>query len=209
VLSSHDAANERTLEISHDSEGVPRVGKKADEIETLKKRREKIWDTRSRLHVNTDFRFNSQSLAFTLTPDPSLGGRAWPTFKMKNADHDIIAALWGNSTFGLLTYWWSANKAQDGRGSITTTQIPKFYIIDPRKLTKVMLDGANTFYASVKGKELLPAHQIATDTVRAEIDKFVLTGLLGIPKAAVKPYEGMMATLRKKLGAEPSLNGGK
>ena len=126
MLSSHDAAKERTLEIAHDNEAVPRVWKTSTEIEVLRLRREKIWASRSRLHVNTDFRFNSQSLTFGLTPDPSLGGRAWPTFKMADESHEIVASLWANSTFGLLTYWWSANKAQDGRGSITTTQIQSF-----------------------------------------------------------------------------------
>jgi hypothetical protein len=209
VLSSHDAAHERTLEIPHDSEGIPRVGKKAAEIEILKTRREKIWDTRSRLHVNTDFRFNSQSLTFSLTPDPSLGGRAWPTLKMKDASHDIVASLWANSTFGLLTYWWSANKAQDGRGSITTTQIPKYYILDPRKLTAATLKAADKFYAAVKGKVLLPAHQLASDAVRAEIDEFVLKELIKVPAAGLKSCTGMMTTLRSKLGSEPSFNGGK
>ncbi len=209
VLSSHDSEKERTLEIANDREGVPRVGKTTEEIEVLKKRREKIWDTRSRLHVNTDFRFNSQSLTFSLTPEPSIGGRAWPTFKMKNSAHDFVASLWANSTFGLLTYWWSANKAQDGRGSITTTQIPKFFIIDPRKLTATILKAASKFYTAIKGKALLPAHQLANDAVRAEIDKFVLKELIRVPASSLTACVAMTATLRNKLGSESSFNGGK
>lgn len=209
VLSSHDAAHERTLEIAHDSEAVPRVGKTATEIEVLRMRREKIWETRSRLHVNTDFRFNSQSLTFSLTPNPSLGGRAWPTFKMKDASYDIVASLWANSTLGLLTYWWSANKAQDGRGSITTTQIPKLYILDPRKLTTATLEKGDNFYTLIKGRLLRPAHQLSSDPVRAEIDEFVLKELLKIDAVNLTPFIEMMATLRRKLGSEPSFNGGK
>ena len=209
VLSSHDAAHERTLEIGHDSEAAPRVGRSSVEIEVLRTRREKIWETRSRLHVNTDFRFNSQSLTFCLTPEPSLGGRAWPTFKMKDATYDIVASLWANSTLGLLTYWWSANKAQDGRGSITTTQIPKFYILDPRKLTAATLKKAEDFYALIKTKPLLPAHQLASDSVRAEIDEFVLEVLLKVDAANLMVFIELMAKLRMKVGSEPSFNGGK
>jgi hypothetical protein len=209
VLSSHDAAKERTLEIAHDNEAVPRVGKTSTEIEVLRLRREKIWASRSRLHVNTDFRFNSQSLTFGLTPDPSLGGRAWPTFKMADESHEIVASLWANSTFGLLTYWWSANKAQDGRGSITTTQIPKFYILDPRKLSTATLKKSEIFYSLTKAKSLLPAHQLANDPVRAEIDTFVLKELLKIDAPSLTAISGMMAKLREKLGSEPSFNGGK
>jgi len=128
---------------------------------------------------------------------------------MKDAGHDIVASVWANSTFGLLTYWWSANKAQDGRGSITTTQIPKFYIIDPHKLSPTILKAANNFYAAIKDKALLPAHQLASDAVRAEIDEFVLKELIKVPASILKPCIGMMATLRNKLGSEPSFNGGK
>jgi hypothetical protein len=209
VLSSHDAAKERTLEIAYDSEAVPRVGKTSTEIEVLRLRREKIWGSRSRLHVNTDFRFNSQSLTFGLTPAPSLGGRAWPTFKMADELHEVVASLWANSTFGLLTYWWSANKAQDGRGSITTTQIPKFYILDPRKLSTAMLKNSDIFYSLTKAKSLLPAHQLANDPVRAEIDTFVLKELLKIDAPSLTAILEMMANLREKLGSEPSFNGGK
>jgi hypothetical protein len=209
MLSSHDAMQERTLEIAPDGEAVPRVGKTSTEIEVLRARREKIWGTRSRLHVNTDFRFNSQSLTFALTPDPSLGGRAWPTFKMADAAHEIIASLWANSTFGLLTYWWSANKAQNGRGSITTTQIPKFFILDPRKLAAPTRKKADSFYSLIKAKPLLPAHKLANDAVRTEIDTFVLKELLKISAANLTAVIAAMATLRAKLGSEPSFNGGK
>jgi hypothetical protein len=209
MLSSHDADHERTLEIGHDSEAVPRVGKSSVEIEVLKTRRERIWETRSRLHVNTDFRFNSQSLTFSLTPEPSLGGRAWPTFKMKDAAFDTVASLWANSTLGLLTYWWSANKAQDGRGSITTTQIPKFPILDPRTFAAGTLKKAEEFYGLIKAKRLLPAHQLARDPVRAEIDEFVLEELLRVDAEHLMMFIKMMTTLRMKLGSEPSFNGGK
>jgi len=82
---------------------------------------------------------------------------------MADEAHEIIASLWANSTFGLLTYWWSANKAQDGRGSITTTPIPKFFILEPRKLSAPTRKKADSFYSLIKAKPLLPAHQLGHD----------------------------------------------
>jgi hypothetical protein len=128
---------------------------------------------------------------------------------MADAAHEIIASLWANSTFGLLTYWWSANKAQNGRGSITTTQIPKFFILDPRKLAALTRKKADSFYSLIKAKPLLPAHKLANEAVRTEIDTFVLNELLKIDAANLMAVIVMMATLRAKLGSEPSLNGGK
>ncbi len=208
ILASHDAERERTLEVDHDAAGIPRVGKTKQETEVLERRRDRIWATKSRLHVNTDFRFNSQSLVFSFTAEQSLGGRAWPTFKMKNPAHDIIASLWGNSTFGVLTYWWSANKAQDARGSITTTQIPNFSILDPRHLGSSKEETARSFFNSVKSKALNSAHQLAKDSVRSEIDEFVLRELLDVG-ANFKDMAWMLAVVRKKLALEPSFNGGK
>lgn len=208
VLASHDAEIERTMEIRADSEGIPRIGKDADATNLLDERREKIWETRSRFHVNTDFRFNSQSLAFCLTPEPSIGGRAWPTFKMTKPDYEVITTLWGNSTFGLLTYWWLANKAQDGRGSITTTQIPKFPVLDPRVLTKEQYDKAKEFFGKIKILPLKPAHQIAEDETRAKLDEFVLAELLQC-SSILPQLAPVMILLRKKLALEPSFHGGR
>jgi hypothetical protein len=76
-------------------------------------------------------------------------------------------------------------------------------------LTGATLIAADKFYAVIKGKELLAAHQLASDPVRAELDEFVLKELLKINAANLKAWLGMVATLRKKLGSEPSFNGGK
>ena len=56
---------------------------------------------------------------------------------------------------------------------------------------------------------LLPAHQLAHDAVRVEIDTFVLKELLEIDAANLTAVIAVMATLRAKLGSEPSFNGGK
>jgi hypothetical protein len=126
---------------------------------------------------------------------------------MKDTAHDVIACLWCNSTFGLLSYWWSANKAQDGRGSVTTSQMPKFSILDPRKLSTAQLKKANAFFDTFKTKPFLPAHKVDEDAALAELDAFVVTELLGC--STLNELANTMAIFRKKLAHEPSFNGGK
>ena len=85
--------------------------------------------------------------------------------------------------------------------------MPKLTLLDPRKLKPAQLKAAQTFFDKQKVKAMLPAHQIASDMVRAELDKFVLGKLLRVSDlpAAIK----RMAVLRSKLSEEPSFNGGK
>lgn len=208
ALKRHSAENERTLEIPYDSHGVPRIGKSYEEKAILEVRREKIWQTRSRLHFNTDFRFNSQSLAFAMTENPTIGGRAWPTFKSVEERHESIISLWGNSTLGLLTYWWLANKAQSGRGSITTSQIEKFSVLDPRALSANQLKKTAKFYRNMKEDKMKAAFEADEDAVRKKIDRFVLENLLSVG-LEIEQIMDVMDGLRSKLVLEPSFSGGK
>lgn len=207
ILNSHDAENERSLVVPFDGEAVPRIGRTDVERSLLDERRERIWETRSRLHFNTDFRFNSQSLVVAMTPSASLGGRAWPTFKMCDPDYEYVTSLWLNSTFGLLTYWWCANKSQDGRGSITTSAIENLRTVDPRILRAEQVAAARVYFEEIKERRFLIAHQLNIDPLRKELDEFILTRILELGEA--QALRESMQSLRNKLAAEPSLHGGK
>jgi hypothetical protein len=84
--------------------------------------------------------------------------------------------------------------------------MPKLALLDPRKLKPHQLSEAKKFFNGNKSKAFLPAHQIATDTIRAALDEFVLRELLvsDMPTAIKQT-----AVLRRKLGEESSFNGGK
>jgi hypothetical protein len=127
---------------------------------------------------------------------------------MKGANHEIVVSLWCNSSFGLLTYWWSANKAQDERGSVTTSQMPKFPVPDPRQLGAAKLKKASLFFNSLKDKPMLQARKLGNDPVRIKIDEFILNDLLD---CGTKLSDIIAATgiLRRKLGQEPSFNRGR
>ncbi len=73
MLCAHDAKRDRFLELEPDPRGLVRPG--CDE------RAVDAWErTAGRLHCTLDFQINSQSFAACLTPEPCIGGAAWPNF---------------------------------------------------------------------------------------------------------------------------------
>ena len=74
VLRGHDCANQRTLQIPQVNEFGLRPGKE--------NREGRLTGTMSRLHINDNFRYNSQSTQALMTPEPSVGGRGWPNLRV-------------------------------------------------------------------------------------------------------------------------------
>ena len=197
MLWSHDAQREKRLVVAPDSEGRISVG-----METLAA---EIWDTRSHAHHNRDFRFNSQPLAVALTETQTIGGRAWPNVKFDDRAHEVAYTLWGNSTLGLLCYWWHSSRQQAGRGSMPITAIRTMPALDATKLTQAQLDMAEEIFEDMKRSQLLPANEAYRDSTRKELDYRVLIEMLGLPRSVLEPLD----LLRLKWCSEPSVHGGK
>ena len=197
TLWGHDAKRERAMMVHPDSEAVVRVGKE--------ERAAEIWTARSRAHHNSDLRFNSQPLAVAYTEHPSLGGRSWPNVLFEATSHEMIYALWGNSSLGLLCYWWHATKEQSGRGVMPRTQARRLPTLDPRGLSKSQLSAAETVFDEMRKREMLPFNEAYRDAVRQELDERLLVEVLGLNIALLEP----LSLLRRKLCAEPSVHGGK
>ena len=208
VLWSHDANRERWMEFGADSEGVIRQGSNTIEDTDVKNKADRIWAMASYCHFNTDFRFNSQSTAMQFTSKKTIGGRAWPSISLANAEQEKALTLWANSTFGLLLHWWHANKQQAGRGSIGVSAITSLPVLDVTKLSKDALAKAVAIFDDMKHKELRPVNEIAQDAVRAEIDTRLATEVLGFPPE-LAATDGPLALLRQKLALEPSIAGSK
>lgn len=122
-LWNHENTRERNLVVQPDSHC--RLRQVRGRVPTtLQDRAELRWATAARAHYNRDLRFTSQSLIVAMTPEPALGGRAWPSVVFADASHEFSFALWCNSTLGLLCHWWMSNKTQEGRGTTTVTSIP-------------------------------------------------------------------------------------
>jgi hypothetical protein len=139
---------------------------------------------------------------------PTIGGRAWPSIKLAAPEQEKALVVWGNTTFGLLMYWWHASKQQTGRGSIHKTAIATLPVLDVLKLSTTALTSAANLFDEMRNKKLLPLNEIADDTVRQELDEAFARRVLKLDETVLAP-NGPLAVLRMKLAGEPSINEGK
>ena len=206
VLWSHDAERERTMAFSGDSEGRPRRSRTRSIQRAIDSKVAGVFAAASHCHFNRDFRFNSQSTAMQFTPLRTIGGRAWPSIRFSNLDHEKAMVLWGNTSFGVLMYWWYANKTQPGRGSILRSKLATLPVLDVTKLAPRKLNRAATVFDETCTLALLPIDQIDTDAARRTLDERFGTEVLGLPPSLFAP-DSALDLLRRKIAAEPSIRG--
>ncbi len=212
ALWAHDTNRERCMEFKPDSEAIVRQGGDAAMQKIIDNRAEKIWQTATQIHLNRDFQFNSQSLTVANTTVDCIGGRAWPSIIFPEGvrrQWENSHAVWGNSTLGILCFWWQANRQQGGRGSITVSALPALPTLDLRRLSPAQLAAATQIFHDHKQLPMLPVNQIDEDENRAELDRRLLTEVLGLPAELCTGDDSPLALLRRKLAAEPSIHGGK
>lgn len=197
MLWRHSAARERRLIVDTDREGRVRAGREAKALD--------VWDTATRLHFNRDFRLNSQSLAACLTPEVSIGGRAWPNFRLTNGEGEKAIALWANTTLGLIGFWWTGGRQQLGRSVMPITRLPDLLTLDVRQLSQEQIDSSHQIFADFLDHEFLPANEAYHDPARQALDQALLIDLLGLPESILQP----LALLRRQWCAEPTVHGGK
>ena len=99
-----------------------------------------VWATASRTHLNRDFTFGSQALAVSFTVRESMGGRVWPNVIFEDTRLDHAFTVWGNSTLGLLTYWWHSTRQQSSKATITIRSAETLPVLDFRALSDGQLD---------------------------------------------------------------------
>ena len=197
VLWSHNAKRERRLLVDPDTEGRVRPNCDAKAV--------RVWETATRLHFNRDFRLNSQSLAACITPERSIGGHAWPNFRLGKLACEEATALWANSTLGLISFWWAGGRQQQGRARLTISQLPSLLTLDVRQLSQEQIERAHRLFADSLDHEFLPANEAYHDPARQALDRTVLLDLLGLPESVLEP----LAVLRRQWCAEPTVHGGK
>lgn len=198
ALWSHAAERERTIALVRESEGRVRDG--------MRKQAYSLWNNHtSRLHFTRDFRINSQSLAACLTGERTIGGTAWPNFIVADPAWEVPLALWANTTLGLMSFWWMGTRQQQGRARLTLSRLPELPVPDPRVLTAERAELCRAIWRDFRDEPLLPANEAYRDDARAELDRAVLAGALGMPEGIL----GGLAVLRDKWCHEPSVHGGK
>ena len=197
ALWNHDAEKETRIICEPDSQLQVRQGMESQAAE--------VWTTASRVHVNRDFRFNSQPLAVAFTERESIGGRGWPNVIFDDKRFDYAFAVWSNSTLGLMCYWSHSSRQQPGRGIITIRAAESLPALDFRTLTNGDLDTAQAIFDEFRDKELQPAYLADVDENRALLDRRVVCDLLGFDDGVYRAVRFLAA----KWCAEPSVHGGK
>ena len=198
ALWAHRAGSERYLVVKPDRAGRVREGCHEAAVDRWR-------SAASELHFNRDFRINSQSLAACLTPEPAIGGRAWPSFLLHRREWAEAIILWANTTLGLMSFWWKGSRQHAGRASMTLSRLPTLPVLDPRALSDSRMDAARRVFAEFRQLPLLPANEAYRDDVRADLDRAVLIDLLGLPENTLES----LRVLRDQWCTEPSVHGGK
>ena len=197
ALWNHDAKQETRIVCQPDSQLQVRQGMESKAAE--------VWTTASRAHLNLDFTFGSQALAVAFTEQESAGGRVWPNVIFDDKRFDYAFAIWGNSTLGLLCYWWHANRQQSSKAGTTIRAAESLPTLDIRALTDVQLAMAEAIFNDFRDQELQPAYLADADPNRALLDRRVICDLLAFDDGVYQAVRRLAA----KWCAEPSVHGGK
>ena len=122
-------------------------------------------------------------------------------------DHrfDYVFVVWGNSTLGLLSWWWHSSRQQSSKAGITIRSAETLPVLDFRTLSNEQLAKAEKIFKEFRDKDLMPAYLADADPNRALLDRRVVCDLLGFDESV---YQGVRR-LSEKWCAEPSVHGGK
>ena len=197
ALWNHDAKKESKMICMPDSQLRVRLG--------MEKKAAEIWDTASCAHINCDFTFGSQALAVAFTEASSIGGRVWPNVIFEDKRLDLAFVVWGNSTLGLLSWWWHSSRQQSSKASITIRSAETLPVLDFRSLSDAQLTRAEEIFNEFRPKEFQPAYLADADPNRALLGRRVVCDLLGFDESVYLAVRRLAA----KWCAEPSVHGGK
>ncbi len=81
--------------------------------------------------------------------------------------------------------------------------------LDIRKLDDAALQNAQRIFEELKPKKMLPFNQMDEDEVRHELDRRLLSEVLGFTEGTHPEVHTGIHRLRERLCAEPSIHGGK
>ena len=196
-LWNHEDVKETRIVCSPDSSLIVKSG--------MEDRAALLWKTASRSHINRDFTFGSQPLAVAFTDRETLGGRIWPNIIFGDSRFDYAFTIWGNSTLGLLCYWWHSSRQQSSKAGMTIRSAETLPVLDFRTLSNEQLAKAEKIFKEFRDKDLMPAYLADADPNRALLDRRVVCDLLGFDESV---YQGVRR-LAEKWCAEPSVHGGK
>ena len=196
-----DGKFQRAMVVPPDSHARPRPN--SDE------KVQRILKLNSRVHYNMELQFNANSLAVMFTEKKSLGIALIPNLFFTNEKYEYAWTLWGNSTFGILCHWMHSGTQQQGRGKLSRAAFCAMPTLDVHQLSDEAVANAEQIFNQLKHQKMLPFNQMDKDLVRHELDRLLLSDVLGITEADRPDVHEGLALLRTMLSKEPSIHGGK
>ena len=177
MLWAHDALSDREsqIEVEPDKAGTIRQGKEDAARELFRVHAVS-------LHLNRDFDISAQKLAACITPKRTLGGTAWPGYRLDDPAHEKFLAMWMNTTLGLISFWLTGSRQQKRRARITVTRQRLLPVYDPRSLTPEQWAQVPRHYKQAKQLKFKQANLAYLDPDRERLDRMVLCDLLGAHK---------------------------
>ena len=171
-----------------------------------KDKAQKILERIGRVQFNIDLGFSSHSLSVMFSEQNAIGIRSVRNVVFQNSNCDYAWTLWSNSTLGFLCYYLSAGKQQTGRGTGSKASLESMPTLDVRELSDDVLANAERIFNQLKRKKMLPFNQMDEDPVRHELDRLLLSEVLGITESERPDVHEGLALLRKNVvsGAEYS-----
>ena len=162
---------------------------------------EKIMRLNGRVHYNMEMQFNANSLAVMFTEEDAIGVNKLPNVFFDNKIHEYAWTLWCNSTLGLLCHWYQSGKQQQGRGVLSRATFNAMPTLDVRQLSDEALANAERIFNERKHEKLLPFNQMDADPVRHELDRRLLSEVLGITETERPDVHEGLALLRINNGS--------
>ena len=134
-----------------------------------------------------------------------MGGTSWPNMLMETPEKEKAACAWLNGTLGMISFWIMSNRTQSGRGRTTVKAIPDIPILDFSRLSEEQIQAGAQIYDDLCVKKMMPANEAHRDPVRQELDRRIITEVLGLDDKAVD----QLAILRNQWCMEPTVTGTK
>lgn len=196
-----NSEEQRTLLVKPDCHGIIKPDRWDDAQHVLEKT--------SRVHHNVALHFNINSFAVFFTKKKTIGVNLLPNVIFENELYDYAWTLWGNSTLGILCYWMHASKRQSGRGWLRLNALRAMPTLDLTQLDQTTLQNVKNIFEEMMFQRMLPIYQMDEDPVRQELDRRLLSEVLGLTEDTHPQIHQGLDIIRNQLCKEPSIHGGK
>ena len=135
-----------------------------------------------------------------------------PNVLFENSLHDYAFACCGATLHVGITVLLDAlsnKRTVQAEGAIRLKLLRSMPTLDLRQLDQTALQNAERIFEELKHEKMLPFNQMFEDTVRQELDRRLLSEVLGICESAHSDVYAGLHRVRERLCEEPSIHGGK